>query len=65
MVLINTVLSSLPVYCLSFYKAPKKVVKLLSQIQMRLLWGEMMKLEKSLGLVGIWCVDIGMRVDLE
>lgn len=38
-VLLNAVLTSLPVYYLSFYKAPKKVINSLIQIQRRFLWG--------------------------
>lgn len=37
--MINAVLSSLPVYYLSFYKAPKKVLDKIIQIQRRFMWG--------------------------
>lgn len=37
--LINSVLSSLPIYFMSFYKAPKKVIKILVSIQKNFLWG--------------------------
>lgn len=52
-VLINAVLSSLPMYYLCCYKAPKKVIQSLSQIQFRFLWGVVRIPGKSLGLVGI------------
>lgn len=38
-ILINAVLSRLSVYYLSFYKAPKKVLNNIIQIQHRFLWG--------------------------
>ncbi|KAL6566436.1 hypothetical protein OROGR_002051 [Orobanche gracilis] len=37
--LINAVLSALPIYLFSFYKAPKKVINELTMIQRRFLWG--------------------------
>lgn len=37
--LINSVLASLPLYFFSFFKAPKKVLKELVQIQRNFLWG--------------------------
>lgn len=37
--LINSVLSSMPLYFLSFYKAPKKVVREFVKIQQNFLWG--------------------------
>lgn len=37
--LINSVLSSLPLYLFSFFKAPKVVIKELTQIQRDFLWG--------------------------
>lgn len=40
-VLLNATLSSLPVYNFGFYKAPKKVINLLTQIQRRFLPGGM------------------------
>jgi hypothetical protein len=39
LVLINSVLSSLPVFFFSFYKAPKKVITDLTHVQRRFLWG--------------------------
>lgn len=38
-ILINAVLSALPVYYLSMYKAPKRVLNKITQIQRRFLWG--------------------------
>lgn len=46
--LINTVLSSLPLYFFSFYKAPKKVLEMLERLQRRFLWEEMRILKKWL-----------------
>lgn len=37
--LINSVLNSIPLYYLSFYKAPKVVIKSLIKIQRNFLWG--------------------------
>jgi hypothetical protein len=37
--LINSVLSSIPLYYLSFYRAPKKVIEELTRIQRQFLWG--------------------------
>lgn len=37
--LINSVLSSLPLYFFSFYKAPKKVINELVRLQKQFLWG--------------------------
>lgn len=39
LVFLNSVLSSLLVFFFSFYKAPKKVITKLSQIQGNFLWG--------------------------
>lgn len=39
MVLINAVLLSLPIYYLSFYSAPKKVINKIIQMQIRFIWG--------------------------
>lgn len=37
--LINAVLSSLPLYLFSFYRAPKKVIGEIQKLQRRFLWG--------------------------
>lgn len=37
-VLINSILNYIPLYSLSFYRAPKKVIKDIRSIQMRFLW---------------------------
>ncbi|XP_058733800.1 uncharacterized protein LOC131605468 [Vicia villosa] len=37
--LINSVLSAIPIYSLSFYKAPKKVLQEIKSIQSKFLWG--------------------------
>jgi len=39
LVLLNSVLSNLPVYCLSFYRAPKKVIAEIRSVQRNFLWG--------------------------
>ncbi|CAI8613253.1 unnamed protein product [Vicia faba] len=36
--MINAILNSVPVYVMSFYKAPKKIIKQIIQIQSRFLW---------------------------
>lgn len=50
--LINSVLSSLPLYLFPFYKAPKKVIGEIVKLQRRFLWGGMRKVIKLHGLVG-------------
>lgn len=37
--LINSVLSALPLYFFSFFKAPKKVIKEINRLQRQFLWG--------------------------
>ncbi|KAL8544587.1 hypothetical protein ACS0TY_004972 [Phlomoides rotata] len=37
--LIQSVLSTIPIYCLSFYRIPKKMIKELSAIQRKFMWG--------------------------
>ena len=37
--LINSVLTALPIYLLSFFRVPKKVVQKLVSIQRNFLWG--------------------------
>lgn len=45
-VLINSVLNAIPIYTLSFYKAPKKILKEIISIQSKFLWsgGDLKKL---------------------
>lgn len=38
LVMVNSVLSSLPLFYFSFYKAPKKVIKRLVSLQRNFLW---------------------------
>ncbi|GLT77628.1 hypothetical protein SLA2020_491960 [Shorea laevis] len=38
-ILLNSVLSSIPVYFFSIYRAPKKVIQTLTSIQRKFLWG--------------------------
>lgn len=39
LVMINSVLNSMPLYTISFYKAPCKVINQINDIQSRFLWG--------------------------
>lgn len=51
--LVNLVLASLPLYYFSFFKAPKKVLKELTQIQRNFLWGGSSEVQKRHGLSGV------------
>lgn len=44
--LINSVLSSLPLYFFSFFKAPKKVINEIEKVQRQFLWGRDMETRK-------------------
>ena len=46
-VLINSVLSSLPLYFFSIYKAPKAVLKTLKRLQREFLWGGNLERRKT------------------
>lgn len=54
-ILLNAVLSSLPIYYLSFYRAPKKVIYKIVQLQRRFLrgGGGVRSVTKYVGGVGI------------
>lgn len=51
-VLINAILSNLPIFYLSFYKAPKVIIDEFIKIQRGFLWGGVEEMRKLLGLVG-------------
>ncbi|GKV52014.1 hypothetical protein SLEP1_g58623 [Rubroshorea leprosula] len=55
--LINSMLSSLPVFLLSMYKIPRGVIEEIDTIRRRFLWGEVRTRRKWRGCVGKMCVD--------
>ena len=73
--LLNAVLSNLPLYLFSFYRAPKKVIDVLTTIQKRFLWSGLTESEKmcwvnwdticllkfkgGLGVKNLFCIEIG------
>lgn len=76
--LIDSILNSLLLYLLSFYRASRKVVKTLQAIQRRFLWGgcdEVKKvcwvswrkvcLPKKLGGLGVKCIDLFNKTSLQ
>lgn len=58
--LINSVLSSLPVYLMSIYRAPKKVLSDIAKIQRAFLWGVGRVKEKFLGLNGLLFANLNL-----
>lgn len=60
--LIQAVLSAVPIYYLSFYRIPKNIIRALTGLQRRFLWGVVRKTKKSLGLGGaryVWRKNLG------
>jgi hypothetical protein len=53
LILLKSVLSSLPVYALSFFKAPSGIVSSIESILNCFFWGGVMTTGKLLGLIGI------------
>jgi hypothetical protein len=52
LVLLKSVLTSLPVYALSFFKAPSGTISSINSLLNKFFWGGVRKLGKPLGLVG-------------
>lgn len=63
--LINSVLSSLPLYFFSFFKSPKKAIKELIRLQRQFLWGGDETKKRWLGLNGAQSVYQKTKEDWE
>jgi hypothetical protein len=53
LVLLKSILASLPVYALSFFKAPSGIISSIESLLIRFFWGEVRIIGKFLGLIGI------------
>lgn len=54
--LVQAVLSAVPIYCLSFFRLPKKILREIVSIQRKFLWGVVRTAAKFHGLNGLMCV---------
>jgi hypothetical protein len=52
LVLLKSVLTSLPVYALSFFKAPSGIISSIESLLIHFFWGDVRNLGKPLGLTG-------------
>jgi putative flippase GtrA len=52
LVLLKSVLTSLPVYALSFFKAPSGIISTIESLLIQFFWGDVRTLGKPLGSAG-------------